>query len=108
MNDNTASEILGRIAAMFFGVGLLGGLGTVVLQVFWYLQSGEWTKLSVLDGAIWLAFRFDPEFESTSWLLVPSTWIGVWKLLAAFPLSLGIVVVGSLAGFFCMALNERN
>ena len=70
---------------MVLGLGLFGGLGMLGYQIYMYLRSGEWYSFSVITGLRWL---------NVQWAFYPKEWIGLYKILDDFPLSLGIFICG--------------
>lgn len=97
------------VGAFFtFLSAILVALGILGLQVFWYFKEGVWTALSLLDGVVWLAFKFDPTFANDgSWLIQPTTWLGVHKVLAGAPLSLSVLLIGVLIGWIAVKVAEH-
>lgn len=87
------AELLGLLLLLAF---LLAGIGLLGWQIFTWLYSGTWVSVSLLDVLAW----GDPENE---WVRNPTDWIGLWKLLAAVPLSLiaiGLGCIGLLTASF--------
>jgi hypothetical protein len=80
------------------GIGLLlAGIGTLGLQIVWFLQTGEWTSLSVMD----LMQQFlDP--DRTPWVFKPESWLGFHKILEWIPTSFAVFCLGS----FVVAAGE--
>ncbi len=70
--------------------GILGAIGILGWQVYTYLKFGEWHQLSVITALRW---------SSIEWAFSPTKWIGIYKILDGFPLSLasffaGIIPIG--------------
>ena len=66
------------------------GLPVVGYQVVVYLRSGQWMKLSAIDG-----FKYFISRDTWSWLWSPQDWIGIHELLESTPLSLFLVLIVS-------------
>lgn len=71
------------VSAVIIGfIFVLAGIGVLGLQCFWYLQSGMWTPLSLIDvGQMYLTA------EKAPWVFFPQSWFGVYKILAGIPSS---------------------
>lgn len=79
-----------------FGGTLVGltGFGIVVWQIYSYLRTGYWTKLSLI-----LVFDvFPKDWTFVKWLTHPQSWFGLHKIvhwiLELFPLSLACIGAG--------------
>lgn len=85
------------------GLFLLQGAGTLVYQVFKFLQTGDWIPISVRDGVLWVSdyFRFQSLMQ---WLREPSSWEGAWKVIEWLPLSGTSLVLGVFFTFLAWAL----
>jgi hypothetical protein len=66
------------------GAIFFSGLGVVIFQKYEYLKQGEWVSFSVIDGLM---------FIDSSWAKEPDDWLGVWKILNTFPLSLSLIII---------------
>lgn len=80
---------------------ILAGLGVLCLQVFAYLKTGDWKSVSALSVA---SMQF-------SWFKNPQSWFGlhdiVSDMLGILPLSVALVLLGSLVAGFGSALRQR-
>lgn len=74
------------IRGLFAGVFVFAGVVLIGLQIFWFLQSGSWTPISLID----LAQRFSQE----PWLYNPTEWLGVHWILSVIPSSAAAIVIG--------------
>lgn len=68
---------------------MIGPAVVLGIQALWFLQSGEWTSVTVFDflhavGVI------------AAWLDHPDDWIGPWKILNWMPLSMGTSVLAGI------------
>ncbi|WP_426238183.1 hypothetical protein [Pararhizobium sp. DWP1-1-3] len=68
----------------------LAGIGIGLLQCYWYLQSGVWTEMSVLE-AVWM---FRGQSVSNDWWNYPQQWLGLHKILLQVPAGLAVFVAG--------------
>ena len=94
--------ICGGISAFFGFLATsvaLGGFGLLGYQVFLFLKQGDWTPFPLLVA-------FNALFENTTlqeWLHNPGSWFGLQELvswiLQETPLSLALIVPGTLAAF---------
>lgn len=79
--------MIGTIIRVLIGaVFVCAGLGIIGLQIFWFLQEGSWTSMSLID----LAQRFSPE----PWLYAPQQWIGAHWVLSKIPTAFVAIVIG--------------
>lgn len=79
---------------------VLTGIGLFCYQVYIWLRTGEWTAYSVLYGLSY----FDNLKE---WVVYPTSWIGIHKLLDKIPLSLFLIVVWCCLFFVVISIiNE--
>ena len=77
-------------------LSFLAGVATLLVQVYWFLDSGEWTALQFR-----LMYAYGPElFEN--WVIQPKAWFGLHKIivgfLGEFPLSFGLLLPGVFIG----------
>jgi hypothetical protein len=108
-DENDSGLGLIGVGAAFFLGGILCAFGILALQIYWYLQGGIWIAFSFIDGVTWLALKFDPTFaDNDSWLVEPTSWIGVHKLLAGTPLAVSLLLIGVAIGWICMNVVERK
>jgi hypothetical protein len=70
-----------ELTLTIIGFGFICALGVLGYQIFLYLRIGKWYSFSLITGLRWL---------NVQWAFYPSEWIGVYKILDDFPLSLGI------------------
>ncbi|MER8529583.1 hypothetical protein [Mesorhizobium sp. M1272] len=76
---------------------VLAGIGVLGVQTYWYLQSGMWTPLSLIDvGQMYLTA------EKAPWVFFPQSWLGVYKILAWIPSS------GLLFAFGILIINGAD
>lgn len=68
------------------GAFVLAGLGIFGLQIFWFLQSGSWTPMSLIDLV--------KQISQEPWLYDPKQWVGVHWLLDKIPSSLLVMLLG--------------
>ena len=90
--DTTWSDRVAIGIAYLIGVPLLlAGVGIIGMQVYGYLQYGEWSPLSVMVVA-------EGGFP---WLDNPQSWLGLHRIVHGFlnwlPVSLLLILIG---GFF--------
>lgn len=85
---------LGWVVSAFLIALLVGGVlaGPVVFgwQVIHYLQSGDWTAVSVLD----VIAANDARSSAAAWARQPTEWLGLWKILHWLPASVVLTIVG--------------
>lgn len=73
------------------GIGLiLSAFGIVGLQIFWFLQTGHWTSLSIVDV---MQMFMDP--DRSPWVFKPESWLGAHKILEWIPSSFAVFCLGS-------------
>jgi hypothetical protein len=91
-NQKIEGELWREIVGGFGALIILSGFLMIGWQIFTFLKLGEWVKLSLLVLA-----AFGPE-KLAAWLVSPSSWFGLHKLiyglLEFFPLSLFVMLVG--------------
>ncbi len=78
----------------------LGAVAVWAYQLLAYLQSGAWVAVSLLD-----ALRHGPE-SIALWVVWPSGWIGLHKVLGWLPLSAALIALALLLA--AVALNEKT
>lgn len=90
------------LVGIFGAVIAFAGLALVAMQIYWYLQSGTWTPLSLIDVGKYI--YADRQYSNgQSWLFYPTTWIGLHSILNMTPTSAVLLVVGYL-----FAVNNGN
>ena len=87
-----------RVAYLIAIPPLLAGVGIIGMQVYGYLQYGEWSPLSAMALA---EGRFP-------WLDNPQSWLGLHQIVHGFlnwlPVSLFLLLIG---GFFVSIGNSQ-
>ncbi len=73
------------IATTFFCFLIPAGI--IVWQIFTYLRSAVWVKVSLIDGLKWLGNQW-------SISLVPTNWFGLYEILNFISLPLGLIGIG--------------
>ena len=81
----TDSTIVAWIGALFLCGLFLGGLGTIVWQIYNYFRNGEWVHISIIT--ILQRMNYD-------WAFYPTDWIGLHNFLDEIPASLAGIGVG--------------
>ncbi len=79
---------------------VLAGVAVFGLQVFGWLDSGQWTSYPLLDSL----GRINQGLAS--WTAYPREWVGLHTALSWVSLSVGLAFVGALLGFLSMALDD--
>jgi hypothetical protein len=69
----------------------LGSIAVVLYQVYLWAKYGAWGHFSALDALKNLSSR-----EGWPWLWSPSDWLGIHMVLEELPLSLGLMLIGSI------------
>jgi hypothetical protein len=67
------------------GLLVIGGIGLIVWQIYFYLKWDVWTSLSLIDGLAYFDYV---------WARNPTEWYGLHALLDKAPLSMLIIVLG--------------
>jgi hypothetical protein len=78
---------------------LLCGIGLFGVQIYWFLQSGQWTPLSIIDSAQMLV-----EPTKWPWVFAPQSWMGFHAVLDWLSLP-GLLAVW---GFIVMAASRHT
>ncbi len=91
--------ILASILGPLYLVGIgfvLSGTGLFGFQVYYYLKHGIWKAYSLTWLVLEIGRNFEPKINS--WLIQPSNWIGMHKILIFIlnlvPLSLFALISG--------------
>lgn len=86
----TSKSDRNEAALWTFGIGpIAAGLIVVGYQVLNWLQSGKWTPLSVLSV-------LRRTHINDQWAALPTSWVGVWRILSWTPVSLLLTACGLL------------
>lgn len=83
----------------FAGVCLVAAVGVVAWQLYTFLRFGSWPPFSVITVLQWC---------DVGWASFPRDWLGIHRVLLAFPLSLAFVVLGVGPLFAYMTWSERK
>jgi hypothetical protein len=79
-----------------FGLSFWGAFIVPVLilagQVIVFLQSGAWPTLSVADGLLAVGDLLPRAL--VTWLITPTSWYGLHKIVAQVPLAFALFVLG--------------
>lgn len=76
------------IFRVILGCGLcLAGIAILGVQIYAYLQTGEWTPISIVT-----VLAAVPDYHW--WAINPTEWIGLHKVLDHIPVSAVLVVIG--------------
>lgn len=74
------------IRVLIGGVFVCAGLGIFGLQMYWFLQSGSWTSMSLIDLV--------KHASQEPWLYDPQQWVGLHWLLDKIPSALVATIFG--------------
>ena len=96
----------GSVAAFIGIFFLICGISILGWQIFHWLDTGDWVPVPMLVIVEWLARQSTTPTavaNNLAWVAHPKSWIGLWKVLNWFPVS--------LASFLCAvfaALTTRS
>lgn len=89
-NDNEATGFL------VGGGFILAGVGTFFYQIYYWLQNGEWLRLSVIDLGKYIYANSNTPNELASWVYYPTEWIGVHTMLDHIAITLFAIAIGAI------------
>lgn len=80
-----------------FGI-VLAGISTFCYQVYYWLQNGEWLRLSLIDVGKYAYNGTTGPDALGDWIYYPTEWIGVHALLdhvaiTIFAITVGIIII---------------
>lgn len=78
--------------------GILCAVGIIGWQYINFLMHGEWHSLSVISALQWFGIR---------WSYFPTEWLGLYKILDFFPLSLATFILGGVLAYFFQKLRNN-
>jgi hypothetical protein len=100
MNDSNQEDtsVVG-FAATLLGFGILGALGILGYQIYFYLRSGYWLSISIITALGWL---------ESEWALNPTQWLGLHEILDSIPLSVTSLALGFISLWAGISYDERK
>lgn len=87
-------EFLRWVVLLLILSGIISLVGIMGWQGYTYLQFGDWTPVSIIDGLQYL------EFE---WATTPDNWLGLHNILGWFHLGIGILLCTILVSILISA-----
>jgi hypothetical protein len=80
----------------------MAGAGLLCWQILRWLEHGYWYSVSMIDAMILTGV-------GANWAQLPSSWLGVWRIMNWLPASVGGVVISVAAlAFTVQLINEGS
>lgn len=90
---NNKNEEMGLLTGICF---VLAGIGTFLYQNYYWLQNGEWLRLSLVDVGKYAYANSNTPNDLASWVYYPTEWIGVHTILDHIAISILAIVIGAI------------
>ena len=102
---------MGVSLVLIAGSAILAGLAIPAWQVFVWLRDGVWFPFSIIDS-MRLIRAFVSGSDSTwtafdAWLVTPTNWIGIHKLLSFLHATVGFWAVATAAALTLQESSEE-
>lgn len=103
MNDSVEIVLVDAVGKAIAGSVISGSL-VVLGQTIYYLFSGIWVAIPVLQLLVWIDRCLQAWGMQWMWLYNPQSWVGLHRILEVLPLSGSLLIFGLLAMFVAMAI----
>jgi hypothetical protein len=89
------------LIALLVIAGIGGFVFLIGYQSYWFLRTGNWIPMGIIDGLIWAG-------SGWSWLMFPTEWLGLHSLINKINAGFALFLIASLVASIADQLHKER